>query len=514
MADVMKLGLVLSAVDKMSRIINGATENATKKFHNIEKAMHGINTVSNRMFIAGGIAAAGIYKAVEAAEDDAASQAKLRNVFRQMWGNSGAVDLAAEKQLKYADALSFQIGKENEVINTVQAKLATFRHLSNVTAISEGIYQRATKAAFDMGAVGFGEAAQNAVMLGKALDSPMTMIKALRKQGTIGDQDIVSIQGIFKTKGLLAAQKAILEAVEKQVKGTGIATAKATDIMKVGFSEVVEAIGGAFLPTVDEAKNKMISVFQPTIDWINKNHKLIITISKIAVGLLATAAVLRTFTMLMTIGKGIMIAYNFIMGLTTGAMILFRMQYYGMIAAQKLSLIWTGAVTAATWLFSAALWSTGIPEIVLAVVALGAGLYMLVKHWDVVTASMKKFGAYLLSGVLRPIIWVLEAIGKLTGAKWAINMAANLNAFKSKMDVTASAPIHSRAMSAVTSVSNSRMNATNSNQSNVHYSPTININGNGVTHAGIASILNDDKKSFQDKLKEYNDRYNRLSYAK
>jgi len=425
MADVMKLGLVLSAVDKMSRVINGASENATKKFGNIEKSMKGINSISNKMFVAGGVVAAGIYKATEAAEDGAASERKLANVFKTMWGDNGEANKAAKVANDYAGKLAFQIGVEDDVIRTTQAKLATFSNVSNKVGIMSGIFDRATRAAHDMAAVGFGEAAQNAVMLGKALQDPMKMATALKKQGTLTADDIISIQSIYKTQGLLKAQEAVMTAVERQVKDTGLATVKATDIMKVGFSEVTEAIGGVFLPSVDEAKNKMISVFQPTIDWINNNHKLIIAIAKIAGGLLATAIVLRTFIMIMTIGKGVIVAYNVILGLTTSSMLLFKLQYYGMIAHKKLSIVWNGEVTAAQWLWNAEMMANPIGLIIAGVLALGVGLYLLVKHWDVVTASMKKFGAYLLSGVLRPIIWVLEAIGKLTGAKWAINMAAN-----------------------------------------------------------------------------------------
>ena len=511
MADsVMKLGLVLSAVDKMSRVINTVTTNATKKFHNIERAMESVNKVSNRMFIAGGIAAAGIYKAVEAAEDDATSQARLKNVFHQMWGNSGAVDKAVEKQLKFADSLSFQIGVEHELINTVQAKLAIFKHLSNQTAVGAEIYERATKAAFDLGAVGFGEASKNAVILGKALDSPMTMLKALRKQGTVNDQDIINIQNIFKSKGLLEAQKAILETIERRVKGTGIATVKATNIMKVGFSEIVESIGGAFLPTVEEAKDKMVSVFQPTIAWINSNHKLIQTIAKVAVGMLALAAAMRIITFTISVAKTAMTLFNLVAALNP----------VGLVVLAIAALV---AIVTACWINF---------ETFRAVVK---------TSWE----TIKEFGSIIkdyvldrIKGVISGLGSIGEAIGLLFTGKFS---AAYQSAKKGVIELSgydAKMKAATRIKDLATSVSsnyNTRLlverNAGNNehtasseainssrafrmtNSTQTAYSPIININGSGITKDIISSVLNNDKRNFDQLMKDRENRNKRLNFA-
>jgi hypothetical protein len=46
-----------------------------------------------------------------------------------------------------------------------------------------GNFDRATQAAIDMGAAGFGSAEQNAAQLGKALNDPITGLAALRRSG-------------------------------------------------------------------------------------------------------------------------------------------------------------------------------------------------------------------------------------------------------------------------------------------------------------------------------------------
>lgn len=514
MATPMKLGIILSATDKMSRIINTATANITAKFSKIDKAMAGVNSASNKMFIAGGVAAAGIYKSVEAAEDGAASERKLANVFKTMWGDNGAANKAGKIASDYAETLSFQIGIEDDLIRTTQAKLASFSNVSNAASMSAGIFDRATKAAYDMGAVGFGEASQNAVMLGKALQDPMKMATALKKQGTLTADDIINIQSIYKTKGLLKAQEEVLKAVERQVKGTGIATVKATDIMKVGFGKITEAIGGAFLPTVDEAKGKMTGIFQPTIEWINNNHKLIITISKVAIGLLGAAFAIRAITTTIKVVKGIMIAWEAITAIAaiTHTVLTGNIWLHSM--AMKASAGWTATITAAQWLWNAAMTANPIGLIIAGVAALGVGLYFLVKHWDTVTAAMKKFGSYLISSVLTPVIWVLKALGKLTGAKWAINMAANLEQFKGKLDSDRASASSSKAVSSVTNTIMANKGNINSGQSPFSYSPTINISGGSAQDkAGIMSMFDTQRQTLEQMMTERENRKKRLNYA-
>lgn len=98
---------------------------------------------------------------------------------------------------------------------------------------------------------------------------------------------------------------------------------------------------------------------------------------------------------------------------------------------------WTAICSAATWLlttattaFSVALQSTGVPLMIIGIAALVAGIILLVKNWDTCSTAMLNFGKTILKYVVEPIIWVLNAIGKLTGAKWAINLSADLKGFQ------------------------------------------------------------------------------------
>lgn len=57
---------------------------------------------------------------------------------------------------------------------------------------------------------------------------------------------------------------------------------------------------------------------------------------------------------------------------------------YAVATAQKIGVIATKAVTAAQWLWNAAMTANPIGLVIAGVVALGAGAYMLIKHWDTV----------------------------------------------------------------------------------------------------------------------------------
>lgn len=63
---------------------------------------------------------------------------------------------------------------------------------------------------------------------------------------------------------------------------------------------------------------------------------------------------------------------------------------YGLIAAEKIQLVWTQGVTAAQWLFNAAMTANPIGVVVVAIGALGAAIYGLIKHWDKVTGAISK----------------------------------------------------------------------------------------------------------------------------
>jgi len=191
----------------------------------------------------------------KAAEESAVATARLEQVFSSMGDTTGEAARAAED---YASALSAKIAVDDEAIMAAQAQLATFGKVSDETARSAGIFDRATAAAADLAAAGFGSLDANSVQLGKALQDPVKGLAALGKSGvTFTKAQKDQIAAMVEANDTLGAQKIVLQAVESQVGGTAAKTATSTAKMSIKFGELQETIGSKLLPVV----NSVVEVF-------------------------------------------------------------------------------------------------------------------------------------------------------------------------------------------------------------------------------------------------------------
>jgi len=320
-------------------------------------------------------------------------------------------DRAAIAAANYAGQLQTRIGVEDEEIQMVQSKIASFRKVSDETARMSGVFDRATEAAFDLAAGGFGEASSNAVQLGKALQNPAIGAQALAKAGALNKSDIPLIKQIQATYGLGAAQEYVLKAVEKQVKGQAANTATSASKMKIAFGEVAETAGRVLLPTIAKTMASVGKAVDRFNAWSQANPKLTGTIVKVvgAAGALSLAisagsfvfgGLLKAVSAVMWVKK----AYIAVMAteklakindlILTGRL---RLMYLGDAAAKWASAaattattVATGIATAAQWLFNASLYGCPIVWIIAGVIAVIAIVVLLVKNWDKVSAFFTK----------------------------------------------------------------------------------------------------------------------------
>jgi hypothetical protein len=190
---------------------------------------------------------------MEAAKEAKVSEDRLRNVTKQMGLTRGEYKGATDRVLEYSGALSKALGVEDETIQAVQTKLATFGELTTSINDAGGAFDRATQAAFDLASAGFGTAEGNAIQLGKALNDPIKGLASLAKSGvTFTDAEKARIATLVESNKIGEAQALVLAAIEKQVGGTAEATATASDKMGVAWGELQESVGKALLPAFED----------------------------------------------------------------------------------------------------------------------------------------------------------------------------------------------------------------------------------------------------------------------
>jgi phage-related protein len=243
--------------------------------------------------------------AAKGAEDARIANEKLGSVLDTM-GFGAATDRVSA----YAESLEKTVAVDADVIKATQTKLATFGELTKSVGKADGAFDRATKAALDLAAAGFGTAEGNAVQLGKALQNPIKGIAALAKSGvTFTDSEKEKIKALTESGKLLEAQEMILKAVEGQVGGTAEASASSFDKMKFSLAGVSDTFGEMLLPVIDAVAPKLAAFSE----WAQKNPGLM-KIAVITIGALTAAVVALNIAMslnpvsLIVIGIGLLIA--------------------------------------------------------------------------------------------------------------------------------------------------------------------------------------------------------------
>ena len=214
----------------------------------------------------------GLVKIAEAAKT---SNSRIDQINKSMGLFGMQTQQVTDRLIKLAETQAMATGVDRNAIKETMAKLLTFKELAVTATEVGGAFDRATMAAIDLGAAGFGEASQNAVQLGKALNDPIKGITALARSGvTFTEQEKEKIKTLVESGKMLEAQDTLLKAIESQVGGTATATANASDKMKQGLGMAAEALGNLLLPAfqklVDFINNKVVPYVQKFADLVGE----------------------------------------------------------------------------------------------------------------------------------------------------------------------------------------------------------------------------------------------------
>ena len=184
----------------------------------------------------------------------------------------GAANITASQVGDLTSAISAKAGVDDEAIQSGANLLLTFKQVRNEVGQGNDIFNRATQAAVDLSAAGFGSIEGGAKMLGKALNDPLKGISALSRAGvtfTQAQQD--QIKALVASGDTLKAQKIILGEVEGQVGGVAAATATAGEKASVAWGNIKEQIGLALIPALDALATVFVDQIAPAISSVVDN---------------------------------------------------------------------------------------------------------------------------------------------------------------------------------------------------------------------------------------------------
>lgn len=268
--------VLLLLKDKMTAALSKAQSNLNKFGGGMTKLGTGMQSLGNGMTMTGvGLttltagAVAGVMGLAKIGEASLVAEKRLLNITKSMdlFGNNAGI--VNDRLLKLADTQSRQLGIDDDIIKNTMSKLMTFKELAATADDVGGSFDRATMAAINMAAAGFGDAEGNAIQLGKALNDPIKGITALNRSGiTFTETEKEMIAEMVNSGKILEAQDYMLKAVEKQVGGTAAATATASGKMKVAWDEMWESLGIKMLPAFDRFGKVMIEKIIPAFEKI------------------------------------------------------------------------------------------------------------------------------------------------------------------------------------------------------------------------------------------------------
>lgn len=242
--------------------------------NDVQKSAKGFTMLRGAMGAAFGVAALGAItgaaraltgfatEAVAMAKESQLTVRRLDAIAESMGVLDTVLGGSTQRLTDFAQSLQDQTGVSDETVKSAQAIILTFSEVAKTAGETGSVFDRATTAALDLAAAGFGSVEGNAKSLARALQDPLKGLTMLGRQGvSFTEIEKEKIKTLFESGRALEAQEMILAAVEMQVGGTAAATATSMDKMKASIADVQENLGFGLLPVVEA----MASAFQDNV---------------------------------------------------------------------------------------------------------------------------------------------------------------------------------------------------------------------------------------------------------
>lgn len=183
---------------------------------------------------------------------------QMKFMLENMMGVSTATTQTVKRLDQYAKKVMLATAVDDEQVKAVQRKLLMFKALRKTVDVMGGTFDRATSAAIDLAAGGFGTMETNAMKLGKVLQDPIANLNALSRAGvtfTTGEKN--KIAALTESGKLLQAQDMVLNSIEGRVKGLAAESATPWEKMNAALKEIGDMIGEALLVPLDKMNTKI-----------------------------------------------------------------------------------------------------------------------------------------------------------------------------------------------------------------------------------------------------------------
>lgn len=439
MADALKLAFVLSATDKMSRVINDAVNKSTGKLTAFErntsrigKSMMSVGGIMVGAGVAVGAATLGIAKSAAAYGDE-------------VWKASQSTGMAVEDYQKLAYAARYSNVEQTE-LNAAMIRLN--KRLADTAAGSKTAGQVFKKLGINIRNTAGKLRAPNEVfaeLAGKFAgmkDGAQKTALAYELFGKSGANLIPLLNSGAKGLEDMGAEAARMGFV------MNTEAAKASEQFNDNLSRVTDSakglmfqLGTVLIPVLDTLAQKITGAVQKVTDWVRENPNLANSIGAVLIGLTTLLGVIGGVSVMVgavvfTVGKfaaawrGVMTAISVgkaLFAAASNGMLIFRVQYAALVVWQKLAAV-------AQWLFNSALYACPVVWIIAAIMAVIGAVYLLVKHWDKVSAffvglwdGIKKVFASAWNWIknlftgLNPVGWfsgIWESVATWFGSLW------------------------------------------------------------------------------------------------
>jgi hypothetical protein len=323
---------ILGEFKKLTQATTGAQNSLGKLNTTANKISTGMSKAFRALGISlGAVAFVNFTKnAIAAAEQVQVADQRLNQVTKSMGLFGDESDIVTKRLSKLANQTELMTGVTAETTKQIQATLMTFGELAKSADDVSGNFDRATKAAIDLAAAGFGNATSNAIQLGKALNDPIKGLTSLTKSGvTFTEAERERIKTLVESNRIGEAQALVLAAIEKQVGGTAAATVTSSAKMEAAFGQIEDSVGLALLPVLERFSNWLSTndgqetlqtiadvagdVFEnlaSTADWAIKNKDWLLPLVGGVTALSAAAATVNGITTAIASARAAMLLFN------------------------------------------------------------------------------------------------------------------------------------------------------------------------------------------------------------